>query len=162
VKDQVREQAARIAEPILRNEGLELLDVEYLREGSRWILRLFIDKPGAPAGKGVGLEDCQRASHAVETALEVAELVTHEYALEVSSPGINRPLTRPEHFLKYVGAKVKVKTYGPVGAPPRKSFTGTLVGYADDAAEVEVEVEGAGRFRIPMKEIAKANLEVDL
>ena len=156
-KSQVAQKAWEIAESILHNEGLELVEVDYLREGGRWVLRLFIDKPGsAEKGKGVDLEDCQRASHAVETALEVADLVPQEYALEVSSPGIERPLTRPEHFARFLGRTVHVKTFGPLFDPPRKAFTGKLVGFSDDAAELEVE--GAGRFRIARKEIAKANL----
>lgn len=160
MKLQVAEKAWEIAEPILRNEGLELIDVEYLREGGRWILRLYIDKPGSDEkGKGVDLEDCQRATRSVETALDVEDLVPHEYALEVSSPGIERPLTRPAHFERFVGRRVNVKTFGPMFEPPRKSFTGTLVSFADDT--VEVEVEGAGRFKIPRKDIAKANLQAD-
>ena len=154
---QVVEKTWEISEAILKNEGLELVDVEYLREGGRWVLRLYIDKPGSDEkGKGVDLEDCQRASHAVETALEVAEVVPHEYSLEVSSPGIERPLTRPEHFARYLGRKVHVKTFGPLFDPPRKSFSGKLVSFADDA--LEVEVEGAGLFTIHRKDIAKANL----
>lgn len=160
MKLQVAEKAWEIAEPILKNEGLELLDVEYLREGGRWILRLFIDKPGSDEkGKGVDLEDCQRATRAVETALDVEDLVPHEYSLEVSSPGIERPLTRPAHFERFVGRRVNVKTFGPMFEPPRKSFTGTLVSFADDTAEVEVE--GAGRFKIPRKDIAKAHLQAE-
>jgi len=160
VKEQVNQKAWDIAEPILKREGLELVEVEYGREGGRWTLRLFIDKPGGSVpGQGVGIDDCQRASHAVETALEVADLVPHEYSLEVSSPGINRPLTRPEHFQKYVGQKVRVKTFGPLFDPPRKNFLGVLVAFENDAAVVEVE--GAGRFTIPRKDIAKANLEVE-
>jgi ribosome maturation factor RimP len=157
VKEQVVEKAWKIAEPILANEGLELVDVEYGREGGRWALRLVVDKPGSGPGNAVGIDDCQRASHAVETALEVADLIEHEYALEVSSPGIERPLTRPEHFQRFVGQKVKIKTFGPLFDPPRKNFSGTLVAFQDDAAEVEVE--GAGRFRIARKEIAKAHLK---
>jgi len=154
---QVAEKTWEIVEPILLNEGLELVDVEYLREGNRWVLRLYIDKQGSDEkGKGVDLEDCQRATHAVETAIEVADVVPHEYALEVSSPGIERPLTRPAHFQRFVGRKVQVKTFGPMFDPPRKSFTGKLVAFADDA--VQVEVEGAGLFKIERKEIAKANL----
>lgn len=156
---QVAEKTWEIAAPILENEGLELIDVEYVREGGRWVLRLYIDRPGATKESGVGLADCTKASQAVETALDVAELVPHEYALEVSSPGINRPLTRPEHFKKFLGAKVKVKTFAPIGEPPRKNFTGILKSYEAEVAVVEVE--GAGSFRIPRKEIAKANLEVD-
>ena len=157
MKDSVSDRAGQIAEPILRNEGLELVDAEYLREGGRWVLRLYIDRVGQDTA--VGIEDCQRASHAVETALEVADVVPHEYSLEVSSPGIERPLKKPEHFVRYVGRKVRVRTYGPLFDPPRKNFSGLLVGFKDDLAEIEVE--GAGRFNIARKDIAKANLVAD-
>ena len=154
-KQDVEQKVREIAEPILAAEGLELLDVELVHEHG-WILRLFVDKPGG----GVGLEDCARGSHAVETALDVADLVEHAYSLEVSSPGLNRPLKKPEHFHKAQGKKVKVKTYAPIGEPPRKSFSGMLTGV--DADAVTVDVEGAGAFRIPMRDIAKAHLEMEL
>lgn len=160
MKQQVAEKAWEIAEPILANEGLELVEVDYVREGGRWVLRLYIDKPGSgDKGKGVDLEDCQRASHAVETALDVADVVPHEYSLEVSSPGIERPLSRPSHFERFLGRKIQVKTFGPLFDPPRKNFTGVLKAFVDDT--VELEVEGAGTFRIPRKDIAKANLVAD-
>ena len=159
VKEPTTDKVRQIAEPILENEGLELLDVEYGREGGRWVVRLFIDRLDAKPGEGVGVDDCQRASHAVETAIEVADVVPHEYALEVSSPGISRPLTKSVHFARYVGQKILIKTYGPMFEPPRKSFSGVLVGFAEEV--VEVEVEGAGRFKIPRKDIAKANLRAE-
>jgi len=154
-KQEIEQRAREIAEPILVAEGLELVDVEFVREHG-WILRLFIDKPGG----GVGLEDCAEASHAVETALDVAELIGHPYSLEVSSPGLNRPLKKPEHFQKAQGKKVRVRTYAPIGEPPRKNFSGMLAAVESDA--VTVNVEGAGPFRIPMREIAKAHLELEL
>ncbi len=155
-KVEVEQRAREIAEPILAGEGLELVDVEFVREHG-WILRLYIDRPGGP---GVGLDDCAKASHAVETALDVADLIDHPYSLEVSSPGLNRPLRKPEHFQKAQGKKVKVKTYAPIGEPPRKNFSGMLTAVETDA--VTVDVEGAGAFRIPMREIAKAHLEYEL
>ena len=154
-KQAVEEGARALAEPLLAAEGLELVDVEYVREREGWVLRLFIDKEGG----GVGLDDCTRASRAVDTAMEVEELIPHEYHLEVSSPGLNRPLTRPGHFQKAVGKRVKVKTYGPLGDPPRKNFTGTLT--SADADWVVVSVEGAGDFKIALKDVAKANLEFE-
>lgn len=153
-KEQVEERTWQVAEPILAGEGLELLDVEFVREHG-WILRLTID---SPSGK-VSLEDCEKASRAVDTALEVEEVVAQEYQLEVSSPGLNRPLKKKSHFELAVGQKVKIKTFGPLSGtePPRKNFSGVLreVG----AEGVAVEVEGAGFFRIPFKDIAKAHLE---
>ncbi len=152
---QTIEQKVRdVAGPIVAGESMELLEVEYVREREGWVLRLFVDKAG-----GVGLEDCQQASRAVETALDVEDIIPQEYSLEVSSPGLNRPLSKPEHFKKVEGQRVKLKTFGPLGEPPRKHFTGKLVSVTD--ASVAVDVEGAGRFDIAFKDIAKANLEFD-
>lgn len=153
-KQTVEAKARTIAEPILSGEGLELVDVEFVHEREGWVLRLVIDKQG-----GVGLDDCAQASHAVETALDVEDVVPHEYHLEVSSPGLNRPLKKPEHFRRVAGQKVKVKTFGPIGEPPRKHFSGILKDVGADG--VVVEVEGAGAFQIPFKDIAKANLEFE-
>lgn len=161
-RQDVVSRAEALVEPLVRAEGFELVELEYGREPQGWILRLFIDRQGRdPMVKegGVGLDECARVSHAVETALEVEDLVPHAYSLEVSSPGINRPLRRPEHFAKVVGKRVKVKTFGPVGQPPRKSFSGVLeqVGSRD----ITVQVEGGGAFQIPFRDIAKANLDFE-
>ena len=153
-RQNIEQKVRAVAGPIVAGEGMELLEVEYVREREGWVLRLFVDKAG-----GVGLEDCQQASRAVETALDVEDIIPHEYSLEVSSPGLNRPLSKPEHFKKVEGQRVKVKTFGPLGEPPRKHFTGKLVSVTD--ASVAVDVEGAGRFDIAFKDIAKANLEFD-
>ena len=153
-KQTVEERARQVAEPLVAAEGLELVDVEYKREHGGWILRLFIDKPG-----GVGIEDCTKASHAVETALDVEDFIPQEYSLEVSSPGLNRPLTKPNHYQQATGKKVRVKTYGPIGTPPRKNFLGTLMQVGNE--EIVVSVEGGGDFQIPFKDIAAANLEFD-
>ncbi len=161
-KASVAERAARVAEPLVQAEGFELVDVEWLREPQGWVLRLYIDTPGRdPLAKegGVGLEECARVSHAVETSLEVEDVIGQAYSLEVSSPGINRPLRKPDHFRRVLGKRVKVKTFGPVGTPGRKSFTGTLQDVADEG--VTVHVEGGPAFRIPFRDIAKANLEFD-
>jgi ribosome maturation factor RimP len=161
-RQDVVSRAQALVEPLVRAEGFELVELEYVREQPGWVLRVFIDRPGRdPMAKegGVGLEECARVSHAVETALEVEDLVPQAYSLEVSSPGINRPLRRPEHFAKVVGQRVKVKTYGPVGQPPRKSFTGTLE--QAGASDITVQVEGGGAFQIPYRDIAKANLDFE-
>ncbi|HEX8536227.1 MAG TPA: ribosome maturation factor RimP [Cystobacter sp.] len=155
IKQTVEARAQQLLEPIVAGEGLEHLEVEFLREREGWILRLFIDKPGGR----VGLDECSQVSRAVDTVLDVEDIVPHEYNLEVSSPGVNRPLKKPVHFERVKGQKVKVKTFGPIGEPPRKNFTGTLTEVAADA--IAVDVEGAGSFRISFKDIAKANLEFE-
>jgi ribosome maturation factor RimP len=155
IKQTVEARAQELLEPIVAGEGLELLEVEFVREREGWVLRLFIDKPGGR----VGLDECSQVSRAVDTVLDVEDLIPHEYNLEVSSPGVNRPLKKPAHYERVKGQKVKVKTFGPLGEPPRKNFTGTLTEVAADA--ITVDVEGAGSFRIPFKDIAKANLEFE-
>ena len=155
IKQTVEARAQELLEPIVAGEGLELLEVEFVREREGWVLRLFIDKPGGR----VGLDECTQVSRAVDTVLDVEDIVPHEYNLEVSSPGVNRPLKKPVHFERVKGQTVKVKTFGPIGEPPRKNFTGTLTEVAADA--ISVDVEGAGNFRIPFKDIAKANLEFE-
>lgn len=152
-KQTVEARAMALLEPLVAGEGLELVDLEYVREREGWVLRLFIDKPGGR----VGLEECTQVSRAVDPVLDVEDLVPNEYSLEVSSPGLNRPLKKPVHFERARGQRVKVKTFGPLGEPPRKNFTGVLTAVEPDA--VVVDVEGAGSFRIPLADIAKANLE---
>ena len=154
-KQTVEARTAEIAEPLIASMGMELVDVEFLHERDRWILRLFIDKPG-----GVGLEDCEVVSRAVETPLDVENIVEHAYHLEVSSPGLERPLKKPEHFRSAEGRLVRVKTFAPLGEPPRRNFRGLLTAVALD--DVTVDVEGAGSFRIPYRDIAKANLDFEV
>ena len=136
-KQTVEARTAEIAEPLIAVMGMELVDVEFLHERDRWILRLFIDKPG-----GVGLEDCEAVSRAVEAPLEVENIVEHAYHLEVSSPGLERPLKKPEHFRRAEGRLVRVKTFAPLGEPPRRNFRGVLTAVALDG--VTLDVEGAG------------------
>lgn len=155
-KQQVQERVQSLAAPLVAAEGLELIDVEFLREREGWVLRLFIDRPGQG---GIGLDDCTRVSQVVGAMLDVEDVIAHEYGLEVSSPGLNRPLTKREHYKQVRGKKVRVKTFGPLFEPPRKSFVGVLEEIDEDF--VTVAVEGAGKFQIPFKDIAKANLEFE-
>lgn len=156
----IEERVQEICEPLIAAEGLELLDLEYVREHG-WILRLFIDKPGGT----VGVEECAIASRAVDKALDVEDVIPHEYSLEVSSPGLNRPLKKVSHFESVKGKQVRIKTFAPLFTPPRKNFLGTLRQVSvqsDGGAAVTVEVEGAGAFTINLKDIARANLEYQL
>lgn len=146
------ERVRAIAAPVCANEGLELVEVELGGAGGRTTLRLFIDKAG-----GVTLEDCSSISHAVSTALDVADPLDGAYELEVSSPGLDRPLRTPEHFAKYAGEKVRVKTYGPIpDCENRKTFVGTLQGFEN--GKVKVDVDGK-LFLVPHAQVSKANIE---
>lgn len=152
-RETIEQKATAVCEPLIAAEGLELLDLEFVKEHGGWVLRLFIDKPGGT----VGVEECAIASRAVDKALDVEDIIPHEYSLEVSSPGLNRPLKKLGHYEKVKGQQVRLKTFAPLFEPPRKNFLGTLSDVSSDA--VTVVVEGAGAFTIKLKDIARANLE---
>ncbi|MHB1845626.1 MAG: ribosome maturation factor RimP [Deltaproteobacteria bacterium] len=170
VQESVVDRVTGLAEPLAASLGLEVVDVEYLREGPRWVLRVFIDKAGGrpedqAAGKagGITLEDCSTFSHAFGPLLDVEEIGDTGYALEVSSPGLDRPLKRPRDFERFSGKRAKVRTYAPVRAaaelPERKTFAGTLLGFSD--GRIEMDVDGH-RCRIPIEQVAKAHLVYEL
>jgi ribosome maturation factor RimP len=150
-KEEILDKIRALAAPLAEQEGLELVDVEFGGGGGRQILRLFIDKPG-----GVSLDDCTSVSRAVSTALDVEDPLEGSYDLEVSSPGLDRPLRTPEHFRKYAGEKVRVKTFGPVPeCENRKTFVGILKGYENE--KVVVDVDGKV-FQVPRAQVSKAQL----
>jgi ribosome maturation factor RimP len=151
-KEDILEKVRGIAAPLASAEGLELVDVELAGAAGHPTLRLYIDKEG-----GVSLEDCTAVSRAVSAALDVEDPIESRYELEVSSPGLDRPLRTPEHFVQFAGQSVRIKTYGPVAeAGNRKTFVGKLVGFED--GRVAVEVDGTV-YRVPRDQIAKANVE---
>jgi ribosome maturation factor RimP len=157
-QESIAEQARRLLEPVLARDGYELVEVEWLRLGGRWTLRVYIDKQG-----GVSIDDCQAASRTVEPMLDVGDFIEPAYDLEVSSPGLDRPLRKPQDFDRFAGQRAQVKAFGPLadtaaGQPPRKHWTGSLRGYREGA--VEIEVDGIVH-RIPLDRIAKAHLEYD-
>jgi ribosome maturation factor RimP len=151
-KEEILEKVRQLAAPLAAQEGMELVDVEFGGGGGRQILRLYIDRAG-----GVSLEDCTSVSRALSAALDVEDPLEGAYDLEVSSPGLDRPLRTAEHFEKVKGSKVRVKTFGPVAeCENRKTFVGTLVGYAD--GKVMVDVDGKV-FAVPHAQVSKANVE---
>lgn len=150
-KEEILDRVRRIAAPLAAQEGLELIDVE-LGGAGRQALRLYIDRAG-----GVSLDDCTAVSRAVSAALDVEDPISGAYDLEVSSPGLDRPLRTPEHFEKFKGSKVRVKTFGPVPeCENRKTFVGTLQGFS--GGNVMVEVDGKV-FAVPHAQVSKANIE---
>jgi ribosome maturation factor RimP len=149
--DSLLEEIRRTVEPALLAQGLELVDVEYQREAPGWVLRIYIDREG-----GVQIGDCAEASRELGTLLEVRDLIPNSYVLEVSSPGLTRPLKKIEDFERFRNHRVKIKTSQPVEG--RRNFKGTLRGVEED--RVQVEVDGRA-YAIPRKSIAKANLEIE-
>jgi ribosome maturation factor RimP len=169
----------RVVEPIVRAHGAELVDLEFKPDRGGWVLRLYVEKEGALAGRlstrdaAVDLELCAGISRDLSPALDVADLIAHAYHLEVGSPGVERPLRREGDFERFAGEKVKLKLHrdaasAPVpsvppdlsngaAAEPRPSrvVIGTLTGFIDG----KVRVEDSGRTRdVPLASIESARL----
>ncbi|MBE9537309.1 MAG: ribosome maturation factor RimP [Proteobacteria bacterium] len=146
----VEESAAKIAEPIIESMGMELVDVEYRREQVGWVLRLYIDKPG-----GVTLDDCSGVSREVSVAIEVEDILDQRYSLEVSSPGLTRPLKKLSDFERFAGSYAKLKFYGPIEG--RKTVVGTIKSVEGEI--ILFSLDDKEDITLNFGDIAKANLE---
>ncbi|HEX4406667.1 MAG TPA: ribosome maturation factor RimP [Polyangia bacterium] len=146
-----------LTEPYVRDAGFDLIEVTSGREASGWIVRLFIDAP-VGASVTVSHEDCARVSRDVSAALDVADVISHAYQLEVSSPGLDRPLRREGDFARFVGESARIKLSDEAGVEGRRNFSGKLVAAKD--GRVEIECDGRS-YQLPIDGIAKANLIPD-
>lgn len=145
------EQVLDLTEPILDGIGFELVDVEYLMERGRWVLRLYIDTE-----KGVTLDDCARVSREMGDVMDVHDVIPHRYVLEVSSPGLNRPLRKERDFARVVGKRVKVRTTVPIQG--RRNFTGLLIAFRDGTLLIETNGQ---EVTLSRSDVEKANLIYD-
>ena len=137
-----------MVEPLLEGSGVELVDVEYVKEKDRY-LRVFIDRP-----EGVGIEDCQSLSEKLEKLLDERDVIPEQYILEVSSPGLDRVLKKPRDFERERGKQVDVSLYEPLDG--EKVIVGTLDGYDGVALTLD------GREPIPKEKIAQVRLHIDI
>ena len=151
------EQIRQLAEPLLASAGMELVQVECLRMKSRWLVRIYMDREEG----GVTLDDCALISNQLGDLLDVHDVPPGPYTLEVSSPGLDRPLQRDKDFLKYRGARINVRLEGKIDG--RRHLRGELVEYedGDDGKILVVKADGTV-LRIPRKAVAKANLVYEL
>ena len=140
-----------LAVPVAESHGYEIYDVEYVKEGPHWFLRIFIDR-----SEGVNVDDCETVSREVGALLDEKDAIDVNYFLEISSPGIERSLRQDEHFEKAVGSRVKIKLYRPQDGI--KEAVGELADFSD--GNVVVNTDG-GQVNIPKKNIAKANIVFD-
>ena len=151
-KAPVTQSVIELIEPGLLAKGLELVDVEFKKEGKNWVLRVFIDKEG-----GVTLEDCQKISSLVGDLIEVEEVIEPAYTMEVSSPGLNRVLKKEKDFIKFSGKKICVQCHAPLNG--RKKFTGILKDFKNQSIHLEVD----GQLQtISINRVAKANLVIEI
>lgn len=127
---------------------MELVDLQFRREGHGWVLRFFIDKEG-----GITIDDCATVSREISAYLEVEDLIAHAYHLEVSSPGLERPLKKKEDFVRFIGRLVRIKVRQPVD--DQRVLTGMLCGLEGSSVVLEVE---AGKVFVDMENISKARL----
>ncbi len=146
------EQIRSLVEPIVETEGMELVDLDCLKMKTRWLVRLYIDKEG-----GVNLEDCASISNQVGDIMDVHDLPAGPFTLEVSSPGLDRPLARDKDFIRYRGSRIKLKLNQPVEGS--KNFTGVLLDYieADGGKNILMSISDRS-FEIPRSFVKKANL----
>jgi ribosome maturation factor RimP len=148
----LRDALVTLLKPVVEGLGIELWELEYAANRGNGLLRLYID-----TAEGVTLEDCERVSRAVSDVLDREDPLPGHYTLEVSSPGLERPLRTAAHFARYVGGEVFVELSQPVEA--RRRFKGLLV--AAGEASIEVEVDGR-RYELPIAWIRKAHLVPDV
>ena len=152
--EDVTERIEKLAEPTLEAMGIQLIDVEYRFEG-RWVLRLLIDRP-----KGVTVDDCAAASGALAPLLESEDPIPNEYSLEVSSPGLFRPLRKPKHFRQAIGKEAKL-SLAPGALPERRQrqLRGTIAAATEEAVTLDLDGE---RMELPFEQIRNAKLDPTL
>ncbi|MCX7965609.1 MAG: ribosome maturation factor RimP [Syntrophorhabdaceae bacterium] len=138
--------------PILDDYGLELVDIEFRSSGKRWLLRVFIDKEG-----GVMLSDCENISRELSSILDVEDFIAHPYTLEVSSPGVTRPLKTINDFKRSIGRLCKIITSQPIGG--KREIKGKIVSVKEDEIQIKGKID---IFTIPICVIKKANLEFEM
>ncbi len=145
-------KAENLLLPITQKFGVEIYDVEYVKEGSEWYLRAFIDKP-----EGVNIIDCENVSRAFSDALDQEDFIPDAYILEVSSPGLGRTLKKDRHFEKSLGQEVEVKLYKPIDKV--KEFIGNLDSY--DSETITISQEDGTSQTFNRAEIALVRLTID-
>ncbi|ADV96686.1 MULTISPECIES: ribosome maturation factor RimP [Bacillaceae] len=150
----VTDTVQEMAQPIVDSLQLELVDIEFVKEGQSWFLRVFID-----SDDGVDIEECAKVSEALSEKLDEADPISQNYFLEVSSPGAERPLKKKADFEKSLGKNVYIKTYEPIDGV--KVFEGELAEFDGQTVTVEITIKTRKkRINIPYEKIANARLAV--
>ncbi len=147
------ETVRKFIQPYAEELGLSIWDVRFLKEGAEWYLRIFIDKPD-----GVGIEDCEAMSRAINRPLDELDPIDQSYCLEVCSPGINRELARPEHFEAFLGAEIGVRLIRPL-PDGRRSLSGTLESFEDSV--ITLATEEGERLSVAKKDASWVRLVED-
>lgn len=150
-REEYEKQAEELLLPIVEGQGFELVDVEYIKEAGNWYLRGYIDKPG-----GITVNDCEAVSRIFSDRLDEKDFIEDSYIMEISSPGLDRPLKKEKDFARNVGKTVEIRTYRPI--EKQKEFCGVLSAY--DSNSVTIEEDGVPRT-FEKKEIALIRLAIE-
>ena len=150
-KEEYEQKAEAFLSPIVESNGFELVDVEYVKEAGNWYLRGYIDKPG-----GITVNDCETVSRAFSDRLDEDDFIEDSYIMEISSPGLDRPLKKEKDFARSIGKLVEIRTYRPI--EKQKEFCGELTAY--DNNSVTIDEEGTPRT-FDKKDIALVRLAID-
>ena len=150
-KEEYEQKAEALLSPIVESNGFELVDVEYVKEAGNWYLRGYIDKPG-----GITVNDCETVSRAFSDRLDEDDYIEDSYIMEISSPGLDRPLKKEKDFARSIGKLVEIRTYRPI--EKQKEFCGELTAY--DNNSVTIDEEGTPRT-FDKKDIALVRLAID-
>jgi ribosome maturation factor RimP len=152
IPQEIVDRITQAVTPIVDEASLELVEVEFRPTGRRWLLRLFIDKEG-----GVTIDDCTYVSRELSRLLDVEDIIEHAYMLEVSSPGLTRPLKKREDFKRYEGKLAKIITHTPIDG--MVDLTGIIGGLKDDLVLLKID---GGVHEIPFEAVKTARLEFEL
>ncbi len=152
VSDPLVSRIAAQAGPLVAALGMELVETQFRLEGQRWVLRFFIDRAG-----GVSVDDCAAVSRRLDDWLEEEALIKHAYTLEVSSPGLERPLRKPEDFVRFAGRRVRLRLHR--GGGQGKTPCGTLLGLEN--GEIALLMDNKEKLGLRMEQIARARLTLD-
>ncbi len=150
-RNRVEKIAEKLAIPIIEKEEFELVDIEYKKEGVHWYLRLYIDKPG-----GITLDDCQKVSEQLSAELDKTDPIKENYFLEVSSPGLDRPLKKEKDFIRFKGEMVEVRLYEALDG--NKVIEGELIGLEDNL--IKLNVANIGLVELPKEKVALTRLAI--
>ena len=151
--DEIRDKVERIVEPVINAIGIELADIELNKMKGKALLRVFIEKEG-----GITIDDCSAVSREIEAVLDVEDPIPYSYVLEVSSPGLDRPLKRPDDFKRFAGENIRVVTLEPIDK--QSFFVGKIAHAGDD--EIVLLLPAEREVAIPYQNISRARLEVEV
>ena len=154
-KQDIKAEVESLLSDYLKENSLELYKVEYKKEGSGWVLRVFPDKPADATSEYVSIDECEALNRYLSDKLDETDIIDRSYNLEVCSPGLDRELTKESDYIRFAGRQVEIKTYEQIDGS--KQFEGVLLGKYDGIVKIKTE---SGEMNIPSDKISKINLAV--